>query len=449
MGIYYNSETLIASVQRRINIPLNQNTFTDADILNFADEELALSIVPSILSLHENYLLYEQITQLAMNQNEYLIPYRAIGNKLYDLQFVDQQHNYLPMSQTTWSDEPNYNGAYTTNLIYAYYVRNNRIGLLPTFEGLQTGMGALRFMYYIRPSSLVPSANVCVISNIDLVSGTITFDNIPTNPTYSTSTPVDFYQFNSPHSILNIDVLPLSVSTTNNTMTFNVGNTITTLSPGLAVDAFPGGYILISSTNNNQQYYLWFNNVWNGTSYVSAPNPSDNFDTIGRTGIEVDLTGVITAYEISLAIQAVLPSPEFTSTLNGTSLVITTGPGAGTSVGSAPWGDDTFNLSYIVTPSDIPHFLAVGDHVALAEQCCIPQIPSDLHVYLAQKTAERILESQGDAQGLALAQQKSKEMEFRAGTIIDNRVDESPPKLVNRHGILRSGLIQRLYRRRG
>jgi hypothetical protein len=446
MAVYYTSEALIDSVKRRINIPTNQNTFTDTDILNFADEELALSLVPSIMSLHENYLLYEQITPLIANQNEYLIPYRAVGNKLYDLQFKDQNHNFLPMSQTTWSDEPNYNGAYTTNLIYAYYVRNNRVGLLPTFEGLTSGQAALRFMYFIRPSALVPSANVCVITNIDLVSGTINFSNVPTN--YSTSTKVDFYQFNSPHSILNIDVLPTSVSSTTNTMTFNVGNTVTTLSPGLAIDAFPGGYILISDTNNNDQYFLWFNNVWNGTSFVSAPIPS-GADTIGRTGIEVDLTGAITAFQISTAIAAVLPSPQFTSAFNGTSLIITTGPGAGTSVGSAPWGNDTFNLSYVTTPSDIPRFLVVGDHVALAEQCCIPQVPSDLHVYLAQKTAERILESQGDAQGLALAQQKSKEMEFRAGTIIDNRVDESPPKLVNRHGILRSGLIQRLYRRRG
>jgi hypothetical protein len=445
MGVYYTSEDLIESVQRRINIPLNQNTFTADDILNFADEELGLSIVPSILSLHENYLLYEEITPLVFNQNEYLIPYRAVGNKLYDLQFVDQNNNYLPMSQTTWSDQPNYNGAYTTNLTYAYYVRNNRIGLLPTFEGLQTGTGSLRFMYYIRPSSLVASADVCVISNIDNVSGTISFQNIPS--TYSTSTKIDFYQFNSPHSILGIDVLPLSVSAASNTMTFNVGNTITTLSPGLAVDAFPGGYILMSTTNNDQQYFLWFNNVWDGSAYISAPIPN-NYDTIGRTGIEVDLTGAITAFEISEAIQSVLPV-QFTSYLNGTSLVASTGPGGGSSVGSAPWGDDTFNLSYTNTPSDIPYFLAVGDHVALAEQCCIPQIPSDLHVYLAQKTAERILESQGNAEGLALAQQKSKEMEFRAGTIIDNRVDESPPKLVNRHGILRSGLIQRLYRRRG
>src|ERR1019366_7286309 len=166
MAVYYNSETLIDSVKRRINIPTNQNTFTDTDILNFADEELALSLVPSIMSLHENYLLFEQITPLVFRQNEYLIPYRAVGNKLYDLQFKDQNHNYLPMSQTTWHDQPSYNGAYTTNLLYAYYVRNNRVGLLPTFEGLQTGMGSLRFMYFIRPSALVPSAGVCVITNI-------------------------------------------------------------------------------------------------------------------------------------------------------------------------------------------------------------------------------------------------------------------------------------------
>lgn len=317
MGIYYNSETLIDSVKRRINIPTNQNTFTDADILAFADEELALGLVPAIMSLHEDHLLYEQISPLVAGQREYEIPYRAIGNKLYDLMFKDTNGNFLPMSQTTWSDEPNYNGAYTTNLIYAYYVRNNRVGLLPTFNGISNG--SLRFMYYIRPSALVPSAKVAVINNIDLNTGIISFDNLPSS--FSTTTKIDFYKFKSPHTILNIDVFPTGVSSVSKTMTF--------------------------------------------------------------------------------------------------------------------------------TPSDIPLYLSVGDHVSLAEQCSIPQVPSDLHVYLAQKTAERILESQGDAQGLAMAQQKSKEMEFRAGTIIDNRVDESPPKLVNRHGILRSGLIQRLYRRRG
>ena len=438
MGIYYNSETLIDSVKRRINIPSNQNTFTDADILAFADEELALAIVPNIMSLHEDHLLYEDIVPLQPNTREYLIPYRAVGNKLYDLQFQDQNGNFLPMSQTTWSDEPNYNGAYTTNLIYAYYVRNNRIGLLPTFNGISNG--SLRFMYYIRPSALVPSNEVAVVSNIDRSTGIITFVNVPDS--FSTDTLVDFYQFKSPHTILNIDVAPLSVSQSLKTMVFNTGNTIITLTPGLAADAFDGGYILLSDTNNVNQYFLWFDKTG------STPQPN-NYDTIGRTPIYVSLVGLVSAAQVSAAIQAAIPTPQFSVSTNGVSIILTTGSGGGASVGASPWGNDTYSLSYTTTPSDIPSFLAVGDHVALAEQCCIPQIPSDLHVYLAQKTAERILESQGDIAGLQAAQAKSKEMEFRAGTIIDNRVDESPPKLVNRYGILRSGLIQRLYRRRG
>jgi hypothetical protein len=438
MGIYYNSETLIDSVKRRINIPTNQNTFTDANILSFADEELALSLVPSIMSLHEDHLLYQDITPLIAGQTEYEIPYRAVGNKLYDLQFQDINGNVLHMSQTTWSDQPAYNGAYTTNLVYAYYVRNNRVGLLPTFNGINTG--SLRFMYYIRPSSLVPSNQVCVINNIDLISGTITFDTIPTG--YNTNTKVDFYKFKSPHTILNIDVLPLSVSTTNNTMVFNTGSVTTTLILSTVNDATDGGYFLISDANQVNNYFVWFDKTG------STPQPN-NFDTIGRIPLYVSLVGLTTANDIALAIAAVLPSPQFSSVVGPSSLTITTGEGGGATMGSVPIGNSAFDITNQSNPGDIPNFLAIGDHVAFAEQCCIPQIPSDLHVYLAQKTAERILEAQGDMAGLQAAQMKSKEMEFRAGTIIDNRVDESPPKLVNRYGILRSGLIQRLYRRRG
>lgn len=437
MGIYYNSETLIDSVKRRINVPTNQNTFTDSDILAFADEELALGLVPAIMSLHEDHLLFEQITPLATGVREYEIPYRAVGNKLYDLMFKDLNGNFLPMSQTTWSDEVNYNGAYTTNLIYAYYVRNNRIGLLPTMNGTNTG--SLRFMYYIRPSALVPSVQVAVINNIDLLTGTITFDNLPT--TFSTNTLVDFYKFKSPHTILAIDVQPLTVSQPAKNMTFNIGSTVITYTVGTISDTTDGGYILLESTNDLNEYFLWFDK----TGSTPVPNLPD---TVGRIGIAVNLVGLVSGNQIALAIQAALPGT-FTSVVNGSTITMTTGAGGGASIGSVPPGNSSFSLNVTTIPGQIPMYLAVGDHVALAEQCCIPQIPSDLHVYLAQKTAERILESQGDAQGLSLAQQKSKEMEFRAGTIIDNRVDESPPKLVNRHGILRSGLIQRLYRRRG
>lgn len=315
MSSYYTSELLIESVKRRITIPTNQNTFTDRDILRFADEELGLSVVPAIMTLHEDYLLYSEDIPLVEDQREYVIPYRAVGNKLYDLQYIDENGNVSTMSRTTAADEPHYRAPYTTNNVYSYYVKNNRIVLMPR---LGVGpVGFLRFIYYIRPSSLVLTRDVGVISNINTVTGELTVTSLPS--TFSTSTPLDFYQQKSPHVILKIDLLASSVNDTSNTITFST--------------------------------------------------------------------------------------------------------------------------------DDIPSELQVGDQIALAQECAIPQIPSDLHVFLAQKTAERILEAQGDTEGLKLAMVKSAEMEVRSGTLIDNRVEESPVKLVNRNSTLRSGILSRFYRR--
>ena len=91
-----------------------------------------------------------------------------------------------------------------------------------------------------------------------------------------------------------------------------------------------------------------------------------------------------------------------------------------------------------IDPTLIPRFLAVGDYICLAEESIIPQIPTDLHSMLAQRVACRCLEALGDQQGLASANQKLQEMEFKAGTIVDSRVEDAPLKVLNRHGFLRT-----------
>jgi len=317
MSAYYTSDKLIEAIKRNITTPISQNTYTDTDILAFADEELSLGVLPAMMSLHEDYLLFKQDVPLQNGVSEYEIPYRAIGNKLYDLQFIDASGSVLYMSRATLADKPSFNGSYTMNTAYSYYVMNNKIGLLPSISGDATG--SLRFIYYIRASSLVPLDEVGVITNINRSTGEIQVSVLPT--TFDANTPCDFYKHQSPHNLLKINVTPTGVNASSRTLTFS--------------------------------------------------------------------------------------------------------------------------------PSDIPADLIVGDHVSLAEQCAIPQIPSDLHPFLAQKTSERILAAQGDVEGLRIAQAKTAEMELRAGTIIDNRVDESPIKLVNRRGILQSGLISRRYRQRG
>lgn len=86
---------------------------------------------------------------------------------------------------------------------------------------------------------------------------------------------------------------------------------------------------------------------------------------------------------------------------------------------------------------DLPSGLVIGDHIALSEQTIVPQVPSDLHSMLAQRVAARCLEALGDTQGLSSANTKLTEMEAKTGTIIENRVEGAPLKVVNRHSMLK------------
>lgn len=90
------------------------------------------------------------------------------------------------------------------------------------------------------------------------------------------------------------------------------------------------------------------------------------------------------------------------------------------------------------TVSTLPDNLAVGDIVALSEETIIPQIPLELQSMLAQRIAIRCLEALGDSQGLQNAMVKLQEMELKTGSLIDDRVEGSPRKIVNFHTFLRS-----------
>jgi hypothetical protein len=85
-----------------------------------------------------------------------------------------------------------------------------------------------------------------------------------------------------------------------------------------------------------------------------------------------------------------------------------------------------------VTASQIPKDLEVGDYIPLAGQSCIPNVPTELHMVLAQRVAQRILEALGDTEGLNNATAKVLEMEGKLSTMIENRVEGAPRKVVNR-----------------
>jgi len=111
----------------------------------------------------------------------------------------------------------------------------------------------------------------------------------------------------------------------------------------------------------------------------------------------------------------------------------------------------TFDPRALQNPEQFPQYtdLSPGDYVMQAEETIIPQIPAELHSILAHRVALRCLEAMGDAQGLQLANSKLAEMEQNLYELIDNRVEEAPQKVTNRHSTLRQVTYSKKYRRRG
>lgn len=317
MSSYMNSDELIESVKRRAFIPRTQSTFQNEDFLKFADEEMSMGLVPTILRMHEDYLLYSEEVTVTPNQKRYPIPYRAVGNKLREISFKDGNGNIYEMTRITIDDLPYFNYG-NINRPYAFYISNNEVVLVPEKSTLSVGT-KLVMSYYMRPNSLVMLDKVAPITAIDRTTGIIQVSNVPAN--YNISRLFDFISVKSPNKTLAFDTSVVSINPLSKTIT--------------------------------------------------------------------------------------------------------------------------------MTPSLIPASLSVGDHICLAEQSAIPQVPSDLHVLLAQRVAARCLDAMGDTEGLQSAYQKLAELDAQAQALIDNRVDGAPLKVVNRHNTLRSGVYNRRTRIRG
>lgn len=315
MAYFMTSEQLIASIKRRANIPDSQALITDEEILDFANEEMLLNLVPLVVSKHEDYYLTSEDIDLVSNVYNYPIPYRALGNKLRELAFFDEDSKrFTPLYRKSLDEitEDSYRGNRSSS--NRFYIMNENV-VLDTISEISSDV--LRFFYNMRPNSLVLSSRVSVIKEINRLSGVITVESIPEE--FTSDIKFDFVKLNSPHRILNYDVTSTLVDNANSQLTFD--------------------------------------------------------------------------------------------------------------------------------PSDIPSELNVGDHICIQNETNLVNAPSELHVMLAQMVAARVLESVGDNENLAAANDKLLKMERSTEYLIDNRVEGSPIKAsARRNGFL--GRNRTLGRRR-
>lgn len=106
------------------------------------------------------------------------------------------------------------------------------------------------------------------------------------------------------------------------------------------------------------------------------------------------------------------------------------------------------NKEITFNTGDIPEYLKVGDIICKKQETTIPQIPVELHGLLAQLSAIHCLEALNDTEGLSNAMRKLERMERDLDTVLNNRVDGAPKKLINRNGTLRDSAYKTGHKRR-
>ena len=92
---------------------------------------------------------------------------------------------------------------------------------------------------------------------------------------------------------------------------------------------------------------------------------------------------------------------------------------------------------------NIPVELEVGDYMPLAGQTMVPNVPTELHMVLAQRVAQRVMEALGDTEGLSNASAKVAEMEDKMSTMMNSRVEGAPRNVVNRSSMTGVGRNRR------
>lgn len=415
---YMTSQDLIDSVKRKVMFPISQNTFTEKEILAFANEELFISQVPAILEFHEEYFVFTLEVPIVPGQQRYPIPTRAIGMKLRDVKWKDTNNNLFDMSRVNPEEKAFYQlNIGTSETISKYYIEGNDLVLLPALT--ITNSLTLIFYYFLRPNQLVANARAAVIQSF---VNTIT--------------------------VLNSNIVPGDTITIDSNDTIN--RQIFTAVTGLpAANQFQiSGSDIATATNLVNAINL------NGVAIATNGNPSTSLVTISFTNILASqglITSNAVAFIIPLDTQAIqfdqVPStyqdPITFQTeplyVNGALVdFLQTNPGHRTyaiDVKIPKNGISGTTINFIL--EDVPTNIFVGDYIALANECIIPQIPPDLHTSLAQRTATMILAALGDQAGLQASAAKVQEMEKKQISLLDARVEGSALKISPKKSILR------------
>lgn len=179
----WTTSDLLTAIKNSQMFPdASSNSLSSESLLQFATEELYMTILPMIQGLREKY--YEKYidTDYTVLTPSLTIPSRSVGQTLSAIQYI-QANSVRALNPI----DPNaILTTQATNVPLSFYFENNSIVFYPPPS---TSNGTIRMRYYQRPNRLEQISNCAQITAFNSGTGVVTC-NVP--QTWTTSLSYDF-----------------------------------------------------------------------------------------------------------------------------------------------------------------------------------------------------------------------------------------------------------------
>lgn len=183
-----DSSQFLTAVKRAITVPQYQARFTDDDLLALANEEQETFVVPTVLSLREEYFVVRDEVPVVSGQSKVGIPKRALGRALREIHFKVANGNYYNLPRYSIEDSYPYLNDSVTGNPTGFYIMSDAIYLAPT----SNTAGTIALWYFLRPNNIVSTSRTGAITA--LTESTVTLNKVPSNITVGSSIDITAYQ---------------------------------------------------------------------------------------------------------------------------------------------------------------------------------------------------------------------------------------------------------------
>jgi len=178
MAVQWTTDDLLRQVRRTTYSPAASTPFTDAELLDFADEQKDAVLVPRLIACREDYLRETESTPIVAGTAEYALPTRAVGGRVLAVAWVDSAGNYYPLEPLAAQDRGLLfsSSAGAPSVSMRYVMGPDSITLAPTPT---VAVGTLVIDHYRRPNALVPVSECARVTGFS--SPNITVNAIPSS----------------------------------------------------------------------------------------------------------------------------------------------------------------------------------------------------------------------------------------------------------------------------